>query len=109
MRKASPLVHVPGLSKTAIAAAESLPTDVDDDFVDELLGQPVQPLALDGCPGMQYIDFIHGVPHTLVERNQRLTQGGLPNVTENAGGNLVIGLVAPGGSQLGFAVAVLVQ
>lgn len=34
MRKASPLVHVPGLSKTGIAAAEDLPTDAATDFVD---------------------------------------------------------------------------
>lgn len=64
MRKASPLVHVPGLSKTAIAAAEDLPTDAATDFVDietsaiDTRGGLVAPAAITDAvmPNWQHYD-----------------------------------------------------
>ena len=52
---------------------------------------------------------MHGGLHALVKRHQRLAQGGLADVGHDAGGNVLVALVAPGGFELGFGVARFVQ
>ena len=51
---------------------------VDHDLVRELLGQPLQPLALHRRPGAQAVDPLHGLRDPLLEGPQRLAQRSLP-------------------------------
>ncbi|VAW94458.1 hypothetical protein MNBD_GAMMA20-1226, partial [hydrothermal vent metagenome] len=65
--------------------------------------------ALDGRPIVEPVDFAHGILHPLLKGNQGFAQGRLADVADDAGGNFVVGLVAPGGAQGGLAEAVLVE
>ena len=50
--------------------ASSVTTEitVDDDFMRELLGDAVKPLALDGVPVVLRVDFLHRIGDALLER-----------------------------------------
>ncbi|MCY1458980.1 hypothetical protein D9M71_764130 [compost metagenome] len=58
---------------------------------------------------MHAVDLLHGGSHTLLERQQCFTDRCLTDVTNDASGDFLIGLIAPGGLQIDFAEAILVQ
>ena len=58
---------------------------------------------------VQIEDLLHRPGYPLLERYQGLPQCGLADVADDAGGDLLVGLVAPGAFEVGFGVAMLVQ
>ena len=75
----------------------------------QLFGQSLEPATLHGRPRLHGIDFLHGMVHPLLEREQRFTDGGLADIADDAGGYFLVGLGAPGAFQAGLAEAILVE
>ena len=78
---------------------------VDDEFVGELFGQAVQPLALHRRPGVFGVDCLHGLGHALFKGQQCLAQRGLADVGDDAGGNVLVAVLAPGGFEASASAA----
>lgn len=62
----------------------------------ELFGEPGQPVALHLRPIGEGIDALHGIGDALIERQEGFAQRGLADMANNAGGDVEIGLFAPG-------------
>ena len=58
---------------------------------------------------MPGVDAVHGLGDALFEGNQGFAEGGAADLADDAGGNVLVGLVAHGALQPGFGVAVLVE
>ena len=82
---------------------------IDYHLVHQLLGQPLQPSTLRRGPTVRLVDLLHGLGHALIERNQRFAQCGLADIANDAGGDFLIGLLAPGGAEIYLVVAVSIQ
>ena len=75
---------------------------IDNHLVHQLFGQPLQPFALNGRPVLAAVNLIHRQPHPLAVGDKRLTQGGPADMSYDAGGDILMGLVAPGTLQVGL-------
>ena len=75
---------------------------IDNHLVDQLLGQTIQPSALNGRPALAAVDLLHRQPHPLAIGDQRRAKGGAANMAYDAGGDILIGLAAPGTLQVGL-------
>ena len=82
---------------------------VDNGFESKLLSQAVQPLALSGIPGLRGVYFFHGITHTLLKRYQCFAKCRLADIANDAGGNILIALIAPCSFEISFCKAVLIQ
>lgn len=97
------LVHLP--CATVVSKAMVHKFSVNYDFVRQLLGQAFQSFALVRSPVVLRDDTIHGFGHALFIGNQRLTQGGAWGVSDNAGSNILVCLVAHGALQVSLKLA----
>ena len=72
-------------------------------------GNPLQPLALWRAPGARCQNALQSAIHALVIGQKGITHHRLANIANDAGGNLLVGQLAPSGGEIGFAKAGLIQ
>ena len=82
---------------------------VDEEVGLGLGGDAFEPFALGAGEGVRGQGLLEGMVHPLAVGDELVAGSGLADVADDAGGNVLIGGFAPGGMEIGFGEAGLVE